>query len=275
MSFLCCLEILFPQNDSAEKEPEKQNEHHESNAQCVTASVHIQPSVTPAPTIQEPQTYSQAAGRNSELNQGKRLPTATIVSSATQDTLHSIPAEQARYRSADEIPDSVIKRNAVLLGVATKFIDGDTIKFYHKLDHHDETCKSIHILRQETFTVRLAGIDCPETDHGDEKKGQPFGKEAASFLQNLIENKPISIQILDRDQYGRIVARVLDPSGRDCSKLLLENGLAYMYKGKGAVYGGKESIYSSALNDSKLKKIGIWSVSNLQTPSEYKKQQKK
>ncbi len=55
--------------------------------------------------------------------------------------------------------------------------------------------------------IRLHGIDCPE-------KRQAFGNRAKQFTSNLVFAKTVTVQVLDRDRYGRTVGVVLLPDGR-------------------------------------------------------------
>ena len=57
--------------------------------------------------------------------------------------------------------------------------------------------------RQE---IRLYAIDCPE-------KNQAFGKEARSFTRKLVEGRPVTLKIYDRDRYGRLVSEVFLEDG--------------------------------------------------------------
>ncbi len=55
--------------------------------------------------------------------------------------------------------------------------------------------------------IRLHGIDCPE-------KRQAFRKRAKQFTSTLVFSKIVTVQVLDRDRYGRTVGVVLLPDGR-------------------------------------------------------------
>jgi endonuclease YncB( thermonuclease family) len=49
--------------------------------------------------------------------------------------------------------------------------------------------------------VRLAGIDAPEL-------AQPWGIQSRTGLRRIVQGKPVTVEITDRDRYGRLVARV-------------------------------------------------------------------
>jgi endonuclease YncB( thermonuclease family) len=53
----------------------------------------------------------------------------------------------------------------------------------------------------EQVRVRLAGIDAPE-------KGQPFGQRAKEAMSELVYGKPVRMECLKTDRYGRSVCNV-------------------------------------------------------------------
>jgi hypothetical protein len=73
----------------------------------------------------------------------------------------------------------------------------------------------------QTYTIRLDGIDAPEG-------GQAFGREARVQLRVLAFSKPATATVLDRDRYGRTVARVI-VAGRDLSEEMVRAGLAWHF----------------------------------------------
>ena len=54
--------------------------------------------------------------------------------------------------------------------------------------------------------VRLYGVDAPE-------HGKPYWSEAKKTLSDLIYGRTVELDEVDRDRYGRVVARVRVPSG--------------------------------------------------------------
>lgn len=71
--------------------------------------------------------------------------------------------------------------------------------------------------------VRLLAIDTPE-------KGERYYKEAKELLQQLTDNKIVTLAYADkrRDKYGRLLAYVYIDS-TFVNKVILENGLGYLY----------------------------------------------
>lgn len=67
--------------------------------------------------------------------------------------------------------------------------------------------------------IRLFGIDAPELNH-------PYGKNAKWALIGLCKGKHVRAEILERDAYGRTVARCYLPDGRDLSAEMVKRGWA-------------------------------------------------
>ena len=98
-------------------------------------------------------------------------------------------------------------------GKVAKCFDGDTIKL------------------TDRRTVRLAGIDAPEMDHGKHKP-QYFAREATEQLTRLAQGKEVRLVAVDakgKDHYGRIVADVILPDGHSLSDTMVRNGAAFVY----------------------------------------------
>jgi micrococcal nuclease len=124
-----------------------------------------------------------------------------------------------------------------------KVIDGDTI-----------TIK----LGQKNETIRLIGVDTPETN--DPRTGvQCFGKEATAKLKSVI-GKRVSIEKDagegERDKYDRLLAYVYSEEGLHLNKYLIEQGYAYEYTYDDPYKYQKE--FKAAQADAKAKQRGLW-----------------
>ena len=88
-------------------------------------------------------------------------------------------------------------------------VDGDTIDVARGPDGRD------------TDTVRLLGIDTPETHHPT-KPVECFGPEAASFTEEHLAGRSVQLEadIEQRDQYGRRLAYVVLDGERFNDELL-------------------------------------------------------
>ena len=94
-----------------------------------------------------------------------------------------------------------------------KVIDGDTI-----------------IIDKDNQTVRLLGIDAPETSHPDYPV-QKLGIEAKKYLRQRIEFKKVKIEYNIEnmyDKYGRLLAYVYF-NGTLINAEMIKTGYAYVY----------------------------------------------
>lgn len=78
-------------------------------------------------------------------------------------------------------------------------------------------------------TVRLIGIDTPETRHPDMAGPQPFGPEAAARLAALVGGRTVRLErdAADADDYGRQLRHVW-VDGRLVAAALVEEGLGHV-----------------------------------------------
>jgi micrococcal nuclease len=83
---------------------------------------------------------------------------------------------------------------------------------------------TITVLRdRESVRVRLNGIDAPE-------QGQAFGNRAKQFTSSLAFGKVVTARVKDRDRYGRLVADVILPDGRNLNHELVRTGFAWWFR---------------------------------------------
>ena len=93
-------------------------------------------------------------------------------------------------------------------GSVTKVTDGDTIDVRRSGTG-------------EEVTIRLYGIDTPETD-------QPHGRKASRALGNMVSGSEVRIEKVDTDPYGRTVALVFQ-GARPVNEVLVRRGHAWVY----------------------------------------------
>ena len=119
-------------------------------------------------------------------------------------------------------------------GKVVKVYDGDTITIASKIG--DKFYK---------FSVRIRGVDCPEIRGGDE-----IEKKAALIvrdkLSELIMNKVVTLEDIDYDKYGRILAKIKYDT-TDLEIWLLTNKYAVPYDG-GRKYSPENWLYYMQLN---------------------------
>lgn len=96
-------------------------------------------------------------------------------------------------------------------------VDGDTIKIQNG---------------SEIETVRLIGVDTPETVHPS-KPVECYGKEAARFLENLVKDKQVYVELDksqgERDRYGRLLAYIFLLDKVLLNQLIISEGYGFEY----------------------------------------------
>ena len=141
----------------------------------------------------------------------------------------------------------------------TKIIDGDTI---HVLIGAEENKPAV------AETVRLYGIDTPEARPrpgapSKDFQAQPFAREASNYLATLCPpGTEVSLLTHDRDRYGRLLAVVVLPDGRDANKLLVQSGLARAYFLKTSRKDGLRLEYEAAQLKAQQSQAGQWALSS-------------
>jgi endonuclease YncB( thermonuclease family) len=97
--------------------------------------------------------------------------------------------------------DTVEFKFPITGGQVIKVYDADTITIASKLPYNDSLMYRL--------SVRLNGIDTPEIkgkDISDEEKES--AKVARDFVSNLVLNKYVRLENIEREKYGRILADV-------------------------------------------------------------------
>jgi micrococcal nuclease len=101
---------------------------------------------------------------------------------------------------------SLISFAEEIKGKVTSVIDGNTIEILTR--------------DQETYKVLLHGIDSPEP-------GQHFAEQARNFLENLLLNKSVVIELRGKDRLGNRLGEIHVEGTPDPRHELLKAGLAW------------------------------------------------
>ena len=146
-------------------------------------------------------------------------------------------------------------------GVVRHVADGDTVTM---------------ITNEGTkFKIRLYGIDAPETVKVNRrtgtvsKPGQPYGEEAYHSLESKVLGKRVTVQIVDVDRYGRMVA-ILYLDHRDINRDMVQEGYVWAYREY--LHGPYASEYIDAEREARSKHLGLWQQMNPQPPWEFRRQ---
>ena len=139
-----------------------------------------------------------------------------------------------RYLAVNLFGISRFNRHAdCLIGAAT-VIDGDTI-----------------IVAGER--VRLHGIDAPELDQTFWWRGKQIacGTMALAALEALTAGVNLRCEPVERDLYGRLVAKCFSPNGIDVGRRLVSSGWALAYR-------EYSMDYVQAEEEARTAKRGMW-----------------
>ncbi|GAO42445.1 thermonuclease family protein [Flavihumibacter petaseus] len=135
-----------------------------------------------------------------------------------------------------------------LTGMAVKIKDGDTFVLLTG--------------KQETFTIRLEGIDAPE-------KGQDFYKASKNMLCRLLQQNPLTVKVISKDRYGRLIARVNAGDHGDINFAMIRCGMAWHFKKYSS-----EVLLADAEIFAKTHKTGLWKMQYPIPPWEFRQQKK-
>ncbi|WP_287110409.1 thermonuclease family protein [Methylobacillus sp.] len=135
------------------------------------------------------------------------------------------------------------------------------------------TGKVIHIADGDTLTVmvnntqhkiRLLGIDAPE-------KNQAYGKQSRVALNRAINGKQVTIDWNKRDDYGRIVGKVIY-NGQDINLQQIQKGMAWHYKHFEREQEPEDRAkYAQAEYQAKRDKQGLWQDAKPIPPWQYRR----
>jgi endonuclease YncB( thermonuclease family) len=121
---------------------------------------------------------------------------AIIAGPQSYDEIAAVIGRQAEFGA---------QRHGAFAGRVTRIVDGDTM----------------HVAGAGA-PVRIWGLDAPE-------RNETGFIEATNALSNICAGKSVNCEELDRDKYGRIVARCYLPNGDDIAAEMIKSGTADEY----------------------------------------------
>ncbi|MDR2371010.1 MAG: thermonuclease family protein [Treponema sp.] len=185
-----------------------------------------------------------------------------VLSGSAAPETRRAPAESAELAHAAAQDDGLYRVNAA--GLASSFsadlsqmvraevtghVDGDTVKV---------RVESPPPELGEAETIRLIGVDTPETVHPS-RPVQFFGKEASDYTKSRLLGKTVYLAFdWDlRDRYGRLLAYIyLDSGEADCfNAALVREGYAHAYT-RFAFHFMEE--FRALERDARTEKRGLW-----------------
>jgi micrococcal nuclease len=142
-------------------------------------------------------------------------------------------------------------------GTAAKTFVGEVVGV-----HDGDTLEVMHEGR--AVKIRLYGIDTPES-------GQAFGTVARQFTAGLVHRQQVRVVVEDTDRYGRLVAEVQLPDGRNLNAELVRAGLAWWYR----QYAPKDTTLARLETEARSTGRGLWRDPQAQAPWEYRAQEQR
>jgi endonuclease YncB( thermonuclease family) len=128
-----------------------------------------------------------------------------------------------------------------LAGKIVQVSDGDTVNI---------------LVNQQTHRIRLASIDAPETAHGSNRPGQPYGEASRKHLADYVAGKTLTLICFEKDQYGRDVCDI--PVGdTTANRLQVQHGMAWANQQGGGKYLRDPKLVELE-KKAKQAKLGLW-----------------
>lgn len=124
-----------------------------------------------------------------------------------------------------------------------------------------DTIKVLNAERQQV-KCRLHGIDAPESK-------QAYGQVSKTSLSDMVFGKNVEVEVLDQDQYGRFVCRII-LNGVDVNKVQLQRGLAWHYSRY-----SKDASYAQAERTARQQRLGLWADLQATAPWSFRRENKR
>jgi len=128
-----------------------------------------------------------------------------------------------------------------LSGKIVQVSDGDTVNI---------------LVNNETHRIRLASIDAPETAHGSNRPGQPYGEASRKHLADYVAGKTLTLICFEKDQYGRDVCDI-PVSDTTANRLQVQHGMAWANQQGGGKYL-RDHTLPELEKKAKQAKLGLW-----------------
>jgi micrococcal nuclease len=134
----------------------------------------------------------------------------------------------------------------VASAAVTNVVDGDTI--------------DVRLDDGRTERIRAIGIDTPEVVDS-RTPVQCFAREASAYAHALLDGQVVSIELDpsqgDRDTYGRLLAYLWLPDGRNFGEVMIADGFAHEY-----TYDlpyASQGAFKVAQEQAMANQVGLWS----------------
>lgn len=137
------------------------------------------------------------------------------------------------------------KQREVFTGKVVSVADGDTLTV---------------LVNKQQRKVRFYGVDSPE-------KKQPFGTKAKRFTSDAAFGKQVTVTVMSKDRYGRVVGVIHLPDGRNLNHELVRNGYAWWYKH----YAPNDKELEALERRAREEKLHLWSQPDAMAPWDFRR----
>ncbi|WP_375559604.1 thermonuclease family protein [Bernardetia sp. OM2101] len=144
-------------------------------------------------------------------------------------------------------------------------LEGDTIIVEIPKDKNqpNKTSKSLSVNdeNETSWTVRLIGVDTPESRASLYIDESPFGKEALAYTEERLKKNKNIILVFDEqlfDKFEKHLAYIYFPSGECLNATLLKEGYGWIRNHAFDIKFGKE--FEKLQEKARTKQKGIWNM---------------
>jgi endonuclease YncB( thermonuclease family) len=114
---------------------------------------------------------------------------------------------------------------------------------------------------KQQVRIRLHGIDSPE-------RAQPYGTRARQFTGELAHQRDVTVVVRDYDRYGRVVAEIILPDGRNLNYEIVRAGFAWWYR----QYARGDETLERLEREARDARRGLWADSAPVPPWQWRKE---
>ena len=185
------------------------------------------------------------------LNKGRKDAEKITKKSKNMKTSQNSDKKSSKTRKSKEkreVEPEILDGYQVL-----KVSDGDTINIQKV-----ENGKFVG----EILRIRMYGMDAPE-------KTQDYGSESRQALEKLVAGKNLSVEVKNKDRYGRTVA-IIYADGKNVNEEMVKTGNAWWHQ----EYAKKDAQFEEYQENAKQKKLGLFSRKGYTEPWNYRKEKK-
>ena len=138
-------------------------------------------------------------------------------------------------------------------------LEGDTILVENPDEKNSQ--ESINSDNETFWTVRLIGVDTPESRASLYIDEAPFGKESLAYVEERLEKNKNIILVFDEqlyDKFEKHLAYIYLPSGECLNKTILKEGYGWTRNHAFTIKFAKE--FEKAQEKARTKQKGVWNM---------------